>query len=181
MTLIDGIKKRFSPMVFTAETISEETIQTLLEAARWSASSFNEQPWRFIVGKHPGDDTYKKIHSALIEYNQDWAITAPVLMLALAKKNFTHLPDTPNAHAWYDTGMAVSSMVIQGASMGIQAHQMGGFDSNKAREALTISEDYDIIAAIAIGHAGDPDILPEMYRERARQPRGRKEVSEILL
>lgn len=181
MQLIEGIKKRYSPMVFKPAALSDETLETLLEAARWSASSYNDQPWRFIIGRHPEDPIYKKIHSVLTEYNQGWASTSPVLMLVLAKKNFSHMPEVRNVHAWYDAGMAVSSMVIQAGSMGIQAHQMGGFDAEKAKQAFSVGDEYDVIAAIAIGYAGDPDDLPAIYRERAKQARGRKRIEEIVL
>ncbi len=181
MEIIEGIKKRYSPMVFKSNLVDQESLEIILDAARLAASSYNEQPWRFIIGSNPDDDVYKKIHKVLIEYNQNWAVTAPVLMLVLAKKKFTNMPETLNKHSWYDTGMAVSSMVIQAASMGLQAHQMGGFDAEMARKDLKISDDYDIIAAVALGYPGNPDDLPELYRERAREPRTRKPIKEILL
>jgi nitroreductase len=179
--MLDAIKKRYSPMIFTAEAVSKESLNQMLDAARWAASSYNEQPWRFIVAHGNDHPNYAKLHDVLNEYNQNWAITAPVLMLVLAKKHFTLLPETLNVHSWYDSGMAVANMAVEAASMGIQLHQMGGYDAVKAREIFSIPDEYDVIAAIAAGHPGKPADLPEPYRSRAMETRTRKEISEILL
>jgi len=83
----DNIKNRWSPWSFDSKPVEKEKLLSILEAGRWAASAFNEQPWRFAVGKN-GDEKHHKILASLIEWNRQWAGTAPILILNLAKKTF---------------------------------------------------------------------------------------------
>jgi nitroreductase len=42
---------RWSPRSMSREELNDEDIMGLFEAARWTPSSFNNQPWRFIYAK----------------------------------------------------------------------------------------------------------------------------------
>ena len=97
--VIPEILNRWSPRSFSDRPVSTDDLHTLFEAAHWAASSYNEQPWRFLVGTH-GSETYNKIFSSLAEMNQLWAKTAPVLILGAAKTTSSH-NNAPNAVALY--------------------------------------------------------------------------------
>ena len=131
---------RWSPRSFSDREVSTADLEKVFEAARWAASSFNEQPWRFLVGTR-GSETYKKIFDTLMPFNQLWAASAPVLILGVAKTTFSH-NNTPNRVALYDLGAAASYLTLQAAALGLATHQMGGFDPEAARKAFAISDDY---------------------------------------
>ncbi len=153
-------------------------LEKVFEAARWAASSSNEQPWRFIVGRR-GEETYNKIFSSLVEDNQKWARTVPVLMLGTTHTKFSR-SGADNRFALYDLGAAATTLALEAAALGLAAHQMGGFNQVVAREALGIPEEYAIGSVIALGYQGDPAALAvEQLVEQETKARTRKPVSEI--
>jgi nitroreductase len=171
--------ERWSPRSFQDREVSRETLAKVFEAARWAASSNNEQPWRFLVGSR-GSETYNKIFESLVEFNQNWARTAPVLILGIARAAFSH-NNTPNRHALYDLGAAASYMTLQAAALGVATHQMAGFDPDKARTLLGIPDDYLIGAVIALGYQDAPAKLASAALiEREVAPRARKPIHEIV-
>jgi nitroreductase len=174
----DLIRRRWSPRAFADKDISSEDLTKLFEAARWAASSFNEQPWRFFVGRR-GDTTYKKIYDSLVEFNQSWAKTAPVLILSIAKKTFSH-NGTPNSHGLYDTGAATATLSLQATELGMHTHSMAGFDHEKARRLFAVPADYDMGAVTAVGYFGDPEQLSGQMKERELAPRERKPLSQFV-
>jgi nitroreductase len=180
MKTIPSIAQRYSPMGFNPErVITEAERNTIFEAARWAASSFNEQPWRFIWADRHDSVAWNNMISLLTEYNQKWASTSSLLVLVVASEHYEQNGKL-NRHAWYDTGMAASSMVLQLTSMGLQAHQMGGFDAVKAQEELSIPEGHAPIAMIAIGEAIPVEGVAQEFRERATQERTRKSLDTIV-
>jgi nitroreductase len=172
--------QRWSPRSFDDRDVSAADLNRVFEAARWAASSFNEQPWRFLAGRR-NSETYKKILSSLIEFNQAWASKAPVLILGVAKSTFSH-NKTPNRVALYDLGAAASYLTLEAAALGLSTHQMAGFDVDTARKAFGIPEDYIIGAVIALGYQGDPAALGnEHMLAQETSPRERKAIKEIVL
>ena len=170
---------RWSPRSFTDRDVSPADLAKVFEAARWAASSYNEQPWRFIAGVR-NSPTYKKIFDTLMPFNQLWAASAPVLILGAANTKFSH-NDSPNRVALYDLGAAGSYLTLQAASLGLAAHQMAGFDADAARKAFEIPDDYLIGAVIALGYQGEPDKLPnEQFKSQETSPRSRKPLKEIV-
>ena len=170
--------ERWSPRSFAEREVSQETLAKVFEAARWAASSSNEQPWRYIVGLR-GTETHKRIYEALMPGNQKWAGKAPVLILATAAKNFAK-NGSPNRFALHDLGAASSYLVLEAAALGLAAHQMAGYDEAKAREQLGIPEDYLVGSAMALGYQDDPESLGDASLvERELAPRTRKPLSEI--
>jgi nitroreductase len=181
---VDGVMpaffQRWSPRSFADRDVSPATLAKVFEAARWAASSFNEQPWRFFVGTR-GSSTWQKIFDSLGEFNQAWAKAAPVLMVNAAHTKFTH-NGAPNRAALYDLGAAASYMTLQASVLGLATHQMAGFDTEKARHALHIPEDFVMGAAIALGYQGEPAALPnEKLIQQETSPRSRKPLSEFVL
>ena len=143
------IATRRSPRSFNeSATINSEDLTAILEAARWAASAFNGQPWRFFVGKQ-GDSTYSQILSSLVEFNQGWAKNAAALILVAAKPT----RDDGSIHGDYqfDCGLAVAQLVIETHDRGLVAHQMTGFDKDKARTNLEMASELVPVVVIAIG------------------------------
>ena len=169
--------RRWSPRAFDERLVAAATLQTLLEAARWAPSSNNEQPWRFIVASKNHEVDWNRLFNCLAAGNQQWAVRAPVLMLSVASMHFED-DGKPNRHAFHDMGLATENLVLQATASGLVAHQMAGFDVEKARVDLRIPAGYEPVAMIAIGYPGNPDILPERLRERELRPRSRRPIGE---
>jgi nitroreductase len=174
----DLIRRRWSPRAFSAKEVSAADLKAIFEAARWAASSYNEQPWRFLVGRR-GDETYKKIFNTLVEFNQSWAKSAPVLVLSVAKKTFTE-KGTHNHHALHDTGAATAYLGLQATARGLHTHSMAGFDAEQARASFGIPADYEIGAVTALGYFGDPSSLPEHMKKIEVSPRQRKPLEKFV-
>ena len=174
------VRKRWSPRAFADREVSQADLKTIFEAARWAPSSNNEQPWRFIVGLR-GSQTYQKIGSSLVEFNQAWALKAPVLILGVAKKHFSH-GESENGYHLYDLGAATGFITLQAAALGLVTHQMGGYDKNAARKALGIPDEFDLGSAMALGYQGEPSTLTnEKMLQQETLPRARKPLNEIVL
>jgi nitroreductase len=178
--VLPAVLGRWSARSFAEREVSPDDLRRVFEAARWTASSRNEQPWRFLVGTR-NSLTYKKIFSTLAESNQRWAAAAPVLILGVASTRFTHNGST-NAYALYDLGAAASYLTLQAAALGLTSHQMGGYDQAAARQAFDIPEAYALGAVIALGYQGEPaNLIDPHYLELETTPRARKSFSEFVL
>lgn len=175
--ILDLFKRRWSPRAFSDQPVEAEKLRILFEAARWAPSSNNEQPWRFIVANKDYEADWNRLFACLVEGNRKWAYRAPVLILSVASLNFED-DSTPNRHAFHDTGMAVENLVLQATALGLAAHQMAGFDVEKARADLKIPSGYEPVAIIAVGYPGDLASLTDRLRERELQPRSRQPISE---
>lgn len=173
------IGARWSARAFSDRQVTPKQVASLLEAARWAPSAYNEQPWRFIVASKSDPETYGKLLGSLLELNQLWARSAPVLILILAKKTFTH-NGTPNLYAVHDAGMAAANMALQATALGLSVHFMAGFNHAAARDAFQIPSDYDFGAAVAVGYPGDPATLPEKFRLAELAPRTRRSLAELV-
>jgi nitroreductase len=164
--LHDLIARRWSPRAFQDKPIDAATLGSLFEAARWSASCYNEQPWRFVVATKDHPEQFERVLGTLMPMNQAWAKTAWALAISAGKKTFTH-NGTPNKWGIHDTGAALASMMLQATSAGLHIHAMGGFDPAKARAEFGIPEDFEPAAAIAIGYIdGAPDPPAERSRHK---------------
>ena len=178
----DLVRQRWSPRAFNpAAPVPRAELMKLFEAARWAPSSFNAQPWRFVVfERETHAEAWTRLVSTLSARNQSWAVAAPVLVVIAVRTTFEET-GTPNMVAWYDVGQAVATMALQATAQGLGLRQMEGFDRARARVELGIPADYELPAVIAIGYAGDPDTLPhEPHRAAERQPRRRKKVEEFV-
>jgi nitroreductase len=174
------MRSRWSPRSFSSRAVSAADLRKIFEAARWAPSSYNEQPWRFIVGL-TGSESHKEILSSLMAFNQLWAARAPVLILGIAGKNFSH-NNAPNGFNVFDLGAATGFLTLQAAELGLSTHQMAGYDKEKARKALGIPEEYDLGSVVALGYQGEPSALThEMMLSQETAPRTRKPLSEIAL
>jgi len=173
------LRRRWSPRAFSDRLVEPEKLQSLFEAARWAASSFNEQPWNFIVATKQKPEEHARLLSCLVEGNQRWAREAPVLMVSVAKLNFDKT-GKPNRHAFHDVGQAVESMIVQATSIGLFVHQMAGFAPEKVRELFGVPEGFEPVAAMAVGYGLALDELPEGSREFELGARSRKPVGSFV-
>jgi len=173
------ISRRWSPLTFSNQPIEPEKLRQVLEAARWAASSYNEQPWSFIVATKDNSTEFERLLSCLAEGNQEWAKEAPVLMLSIAKLYFEKNGDK-NRHAFHDVGAAAANLALQATDLGLFIHQMAGFDVAKACEVYQIPEGYEPVAAIALGYLGDPNTLSERLHQREKSPRTRKPLQDFV-
>ncbi len=174
----DLLKHRWSPRAFAATPVSQQDLKRLFEAARWSPSASNIQPWTFVVATQEDSERFAKVASLLNERNARWAAQVPVLVIAVLNKNTP--AGAPNEWASYDLGQAVAHLSIQAQALGISVHQMAGFDRTGAHEKLGIPADYQAVTAIAIGYQGAVETLPEDLREREVAPRARKPLNEFV-
>lgn len=175
----DVLSQRWSPRAFDGRAVEPEKLRSLFEAARWAASSYNGQPWYFIVATKDDPKNFKRILDSFVEFNQGWAKNAPVLALSVAGTKFEHNGE-PNRHALHDVGQAAANLALQAAALGLQVHQMAGILPEKAREIFSIPEGYEPVAGIAIGYPGDPSSLPDQLRERENAPRARKPLKSFV-
>ena len=172
------IKYRWSPRAFSERSVEKDKIMRILEAARWAPSAFNEQPWRFIIGIK-GSETYEKVLKTLGEWNQKWAGKAPLLILNMAKKTFTH-NKKPNETSAYDLGQAVGYMCLEAMNQGVYSHQMSGFSQEKAISFFQIPDDFEPVSVTAFGYYGEPKELQEdMYKSELAK-RIRKEFDDLI-
>ncbi len=178
--VLPAIYQRWSPRAFEDRDVDAADLARILEAARWAPSAYNDQPWRFLIGRR-GSATHQKIVSLLIPFNQLWAPKAPVLLLGAARRRFSH-DNSSNSYALYDLGAATALLTVQAAALGLVTHQMGGFDHAAARKAFEIPDDYLFGTVTALGYRGNPASLAnERLIAQEQSPRTRRAIEEIVL
>jgi nitroreductase len=174
------LRNRWSPRAFADKSVPPDVLRSLFEAARWAPSSNNEQPWAYLVATKDDPENFAKMLGTLVEFNQSWAKHAPVLALSVAHLNNAR-DRKPNRVALHDVGSATAQLTFEANARGLFVHQMAGFDGNKARAVFHIPEDWQPVAAMAIGYAGDPESLPQPLRDRELAPRTRKPLSQVAM
>ncbi|MGH9573275.1 MAG: nitroreductase family protein [Candidatus Acidiferrales bacterium] len=172
------ISHRWSPHAFENRAVEPEKLRSLFEAARWAPSSYNAQPWYFIVATKDDPENYKKILECFVEFNQGWATNAPVLAISVARTTFED--GRANRHAFHDVGQAAATLAIEATALGLQVHQMGGIIPDKARQIFAIPDAYEAVAGIALGYPGDPNLLPGQLKDRELAPRSRKPLDSFV-
>ncbi len=172
-----AIAKRWSPYVYDPRPVERDKLLSCLEAARWAASSFNEQPWSLIVAERADDQAFDAALQCLVEANQAWACNAGVLILTAVKTTFTR-NGNPNRVAEHDLGLAMGNLSIQATALGLEAHQMAGVNLAKVRQTYDIPDGYEPVTAIALGYVGDPSKADPQLAQRDQGSRDRKPLSE---
>lgn len=172
------LNERYSPRSFSERGVTDAELELVLEAARWSPSSMNEQPWRFRYALR-GDAAFAALRDTLSGGNQPWAPNAAAIMAISGMKHHAR-NGSPNATWAFDTGMAVGNLLAQATSMGIYGHILGGFDHAQATSRLGLVEtEEELICLLVLGRLGDAGTLSEPYITRERTPRTRKPLSEV--
>ncbi len=176
----DLIAHRWSPRSFEPRVIPRGELKCLFEAARWAASSYNAQPWYYIVATKDDPENFQKVLSTFVEFNQGWAKSAAAVALSIAAHKMPHDGST-NRHAFHDVGAASATLALEAASHGLQVHQMAGIRPDKAREVFGIPENFEAVAGFAIGYPGDPQALPEgRMRDQETATRQRKPITDFV-
>jgi len=176
----DLISHRWSPRAFEARAIPPKELKCLFEAARWAASSYNAQPWYYIVATKDDPENFQKVLSTFVEFNQGWAKSAAAVALSVAGHKMPH-DGSQNRHAFHDVGAASATLALEATSHGMQVHQMAGILPDKAREVFGIPPEFEAVAGFAIGYAGDPMTLPEgRMRDQETGTRQRKALSSFV-
>ena len=173
------LQQRWSPRAFAARPVEPAKLLRLWEAARWSASCSNQQPWYFLVATREDAGEYARMLSCLRENNQQWAAHVPVLMVSVAKLSFD-MNGQPNRYAFHDVGLAVANLIVQATALGLCVHQMAGFYPDKVRELYGVPDDFEPVAGIVLGYPGDPAILSEELRQRELALRVRKPLESFI-
>jgi len=173
------LRQRWSPRAFADRPVEPEKLLRLWEAARWSASCANQQPWYFLVATKEDAVEYARLLSCLRETNQQWASHAPVLMVSVAKLA-SDMNGQPNRYAFHDVGLAVANLIVQATALGLYVHQMAGFYPDKVRELYGVPDGFEPVAGIVLGYPGDPTTLSEELRQREVAPRVRKPLEAFI-
>jgi len=175
----EWIATRWSPYAFADRPVSRTDLLSLFEASRWAPSSYNEQPWSYVVATKEDPKEFDRLLSCLVEGNQVWAKNAPVLALGCTSLNFTR-NGKPNAAAQHDLGLASGTLVLEATARGLAVHQMIGILPDRARELYQIPEGVRPLTGLAIGYPGDPAELPEPLRDRDKARRPRKPLAAFV-
>ncbi|MEE4280418.1 MAG: nitroreductase family protein, partial [Pseudomonadales bacterium] len=176
------LAQRWSPYSFDpTRAVTSDDLQALFEAARWTASAFNAQPWRYIVGvKARNPQLWEQVLEVLVEGNQGWAQHAPVLALGLVQTDFEH-NGKPNHWAIHDLGAASANLTLEASSRGLSVHQMAGIEPEKAILTFSLAESVKPVTALAIGYQGHNPDLNSAIANRDQKTRERKATSEFLI
>ena len=173
------LAERWSPYGFDARPVSVADLCSLFEAARWAASSYNEQPWNFLVALKENPQEFERLLGCLVEGNQSWAKAAPVLVLGVVRLRFTK-DNADNRAAVHDLGLAAGNLSIEASARGLFVHQMIGIVPEKARQSYNIPAGFEAWTAMAIGYKADLAAMPEALRNRDETPRRRKPLAEFV-
>ena len=173
------VAERWSPYCYSTKPVAAADLRAILEAARWAPSSYNEQPWRYILAQSSDRAAYDDVLSCLVEANQAWAKFAPVLMIGVVVKTFAR-GGKPNKAAEHDLGLAAGNICTEATARGLHVHQMIGIVPERVRELYGVPAQAEPLTALAIGYPGDGADMPEAVRERDRAPRTRKPLDEIV-
>jgi nitroreductase len=174
-----ALADRWSPYGFEERAVTEADLCSLFEAARWAASSYNEQPWNYIVATKENSKEFDQLLSCLVEANQAWAKAAPVLVLGVVSLRFAK-NHKDNRAAVHDLGLASGNLVVEATSRGLAVHQMIGILPDKAREVYQIPEHFEAWTAMAIGYNADPATMPPALKERDLAPRQRRPLGDFV-
>jgi nitroreductase len=150
--LLDPIKKRFSPRIFSNDPILSEHLEIIFEAARLAPSGRNNQPWKYFWMRK-GTEAYKKIFTCIPERNL-WASSAPIIIMSLYNPVEPSEGSPVNKWAQYDLGAANISLILQAQELGYYSRQIGSFDTDKAKEIFNIEDPYIPFILIAMGKIG---------------------------
>ena len=177
--ILQILSNRWSPYGFEDRPVAEDDLCALFEAARWAASSYNEQPWNYLVATRNNSSEFERLLSCLVEANRAWAKAAPVLVLGVVSLRFAK-NDQDNRAAVHDLGLASGNLVVEATARGLSVHQMIGILPDQARKIYQIPEHYEAWTAMAIGYKANPATLPEALKARDLTPRQRKPLNEFV-
>jgi hypothetical protein len=177
--ILSELARRWSPYCFESRMVSDADLRSLFEAARWAASSYNEQPWNYIIATKANEHEFAKLLSCLDETNQAWAKNAPVLVLCVVSLRFAKNAKE-NRAAVHDLGLADGNLVMEATDRGLSVHQMIGIFPEMARDLYRIPAHCEAWTAMAIGYKADVSTVKDELRVRDLTPRTRKSLNQFV-
>jgi len=177
--ILEIIQERWSPYAFSSTPVEEFKLKAMFEAAGHAPSCNNEQPWLFVYTTQEDKEVFNDYIGFLSDGNKIWVKNAYGIVISMARTKFSH-NGNPNRHAFHDTGMAVTNLLLQALSFDVYVHQMAGYSVEKVKEYFKLGDDVDPVAMMAVGYLGDgSDLTPELLkRDENRRPR--KSVNEFV-
>ena len=177
--ILPVLAERWSPTLLSPRPVEAQKLLCCLEAARWAPSSFNEQPWSFLVSTREDSEQFRRMLGCLVKANQQWAQNAGVLLITVARRTFTG-NGKPNRVAEHDIGLAAANLTVQATALGLYVHQMGGIDIPKVRYTYRVPEGFDPVTAIALGYLAEATDSNNPLVQRDQAPRSRKQLAEFV-
>jgi nitroreductase len=179
-TILEPLANRWSPRAFASTPVPQAKLDRIFEATRWAASSFNEQPWRFMLASREQPSQFQAILECLVDVNQQWAQFAPIIGLTLAKKTFSQSGKANRVYV-HDVGLAMGNFSTQATAEGLFVHQMAGIHPRTVLTTFNIPDDFEPVAGVALGYGGTVDQLPQQWMQDAeQQPRTREPFSKFV-
>jgi len=179
--ILPAIAERWSPYAYDPRPVEREKLLSCLEAARWAPSSYNEQPWTFLLAERTDSAAFQRMLACLVPGNQAWAKNAGVLLLTVVSRNFTR-NGQPNRACEHDIGLAAGNFALQAVALGLQAHQMIGIEPDQIRRAYQVPAGHDPLTAIALGYpASVQPGTSDPLAQRDLNPRSRKDLGQFVL
>jgi len=84
------IAERWSPRVFDPDFMMDDnSVKSILEAARWAPSCFGDQPWKFVVFHKKDALSWVKALNCLSVGNQNWAMDTSLLIVFAQTKTLS--------------------------------------------------------------------------------------------
>lgn len=149
---------------FTAEPVDRETLDALADVARWSGSSTNTQPWRFIEIRDR--ETLLQIHQAGLPQTRSLATALVAIAIVV--------PDDEDAisHA-YDEGRAAERMLIGASFLGLGAGIAWIMPHVRSlvSELLGVPGDRLVRTLVVVGNPTEEARAPKAAPGKARLPR----------
>ena len=176
--ILEIIRERWSPYAFSSAPVEEYKLKAMFEAAACAPSCNNEQPWIFIYTTQQNSRVFNDYLGFMTDSNRLWAKQAYAIIISLARTRFSH-NGKPNRFAFYDTGMAVSNLLLQALTLDIYVHQMGGFSVEKVKGYFNLNEEMEPVAMMGAGYLGDGLSLPPELFKRDEKRTPRKSVNEF--
>jgi nitroreductase len=150
---------------FTDEPVDAADLEAISEVARWSGSSRNEQPWRFIVIRDAG--TLRRIAEAGLPQTRSLRTATAAIAIVLPDR-----PEREVSHA-YDDGRTGERMLIAASLLGLGAGiaWIRADVRDALREILALPEDRLVRTVLALGHPPEAARRPKSPPGQARLPR----------
>ncbi len=173
------LTERWSPYAFQDKLIPRSDLLAILEAARWAASAYNEQPWNYIVASRDQEAAFAQAVSCLVEPNQAWAKNTSAILLTVVRENYSK-NGKANGTAEHDTGIAAGNICVEATARGISVHQMAGIIADRIRQVYALPEGLQPLTAIALGYAAEPDQVPDALKSTDLVTRSRRPLAEFV-
>lgn len=166
--VLDIIASRRSHRAYENKQITEEQLQTLLQAAVQAPSAVNGQPWHFTAVQNDAllteiNEACRETAMKMEESQRSPRFADPAFHVFYHAPTVIFLSAAPeNGWAKLDCGIAVQTIALAAESLGLGSVILGlprmAFQSAKAealREKLCFPQGHDFMIAIAIGTPAD--------------------------